>query len=134
MELVAGDYISKIWLCESAKGAWTITTIFRYTTNCWDVTLTWDIIPSPGASVTCNTPIYKISLPATFSEDQIWQQVEMIIQGYELLGISKRIAEISVQSSDPKVFIDRFWEIAQNNDKISCSFVYRDTPPIPPMV
>lgn len=128
MELSNGDYVSKLWLNEGPDAAWTIIAVLRVLTACWEITLTSDPIPEPGAIVRCATPINRVVLPSKFPEAQVCSYIESIISGYEKVGKCNRVATIDVHSADPQVFINKFYEVAQQNERISCSFCCKEIP------
>lgn len=127
MEILSGDYVSCLWLCESPDAGWTICAIKRKALDCWYVTLTWDEHTETGITK-CQTPVTNIVLPHSYSEPQIIAQVEWMIDGYVNAGICRRIATIPVHSAEHQVFIDKFFEVAQTNDRIGCTFLKRDLP------
>lgn len=129
MEFVTGDYISKVWIFTVNESALTVVSVFRRLLFAWEVTMTWDKPPSPGSKIYCDTTINRLILPHTFTEQQINEHVESVVCNYELHGSCKRVADIEVYSDDPQVFIDKFFEVAQQSERISCSFIRRDLPP-----
>jgi hypothetical protein len=126
MELSNGDYVSKLWLNEGPGVAWTVVVIQRKLTSNWEIGITSDPIPEPGATIKCKTPLNYIILPSKFSENLVNAYIESIVSDYEKIGKCRIVATVEVHSADPQVFIDKFYEVAQQNDKISCSFYCKE--------
>lgn len=130
MEFITGDYISKVWILEVNDSVLTIVSVLREKSKMWEITITWDKPSMPTQRIDCVTPINKLILPANFEEEHITAHVEGVVRSFEAFPSCSRVAVIDICSDDPQVFIDKFLEVAQQNERLSCSFISRDLPPL----
>lgn len=126
MYLMRGDYVCRLWVCESEEHIWTITILRRASVGNWELTFTWDKIDPDSKKALCETVSHVIQIPGEEPEELIIAKAEFLIDQKIKEGNTKVVSMIDVRSADPQVFIDKFEEQAIENDRIACSFIRYD--------
>lgn len=126
MQLTRGDYVSSLWVCQSADSMWTIT-VYRRICGLWEIVLTWDKMDAEGRAV-CKTPIHKIELAEGMSEGIVLAQLEVIVSTLESQKKCKRVGLIDVKSANPQDVIDAVFNAASLDDRLGCLIVVNDPP------
>lgn len=128
MDLTRGDYVSCMWICESADAMWSITLLKRTQTGLWEMALTWDKMNAERQGI-CRTLVHRIFTDGGLLEDLSIARVEQIVGTIEAQRQCNRVAYVEVKAGDPDTIIARLYEAAQVNERLGYLIVIRDQSP-----
>lgn len=128
MELVRGDYVSCVWVCEGPDALWSITILKRLQAELWETFLTWDKKNEQGR-VSCRTGIHRILADGRLSEELVIARIEQVVSTIEAHKQCSRIVFIEIKAAVPETIIDRLYEAAVADDRLGFFVVVRDQPP-----
>jgi len=121
MKFYNGDFIYKIWFCDSVFAGFTLTLVFRAATNSLEVPVTWNNHINDSKTIEYREPAFTKIVDSSVCADEAIDLIDGLVSRLKTDEIAKVLAILDIYSSDSKFLIDKLYELSLEIPEINSS-------------